>query len=288
VLYPSDKLRQQALSTVAIENPRGWRIAKEKASKKIDAIVALAMACCAAMVHRGRRPRFDRERLRSMLQAAYDPPFRGYLIASDQNILGVKPEADPKGPIRMHEQPKLGHRYVIGAHEGEGGEKSAYVIDRRDLSLCVEFHGRGDADLFAAEVIKLGKIHNDALIGCIDDDCTVYQILRRRGYSRLYRHDNSIPKVNWIAGAIDGVDTLIREGCNWPSKGLVEELISVVVKEDGKVELRGKSRVTAIAIAIKVAHDSSLASIYPSLKGRGALNEKENTRDSLNRKTVAP
>jgi phage terminase large subunit-like protein len=53
VLYPSDELRQQALSTVAIENPRGWRIAKEKASKKIDAIVALAMACVAAMAHRG-------------------------------------------------------------------------------------------------------------------------------------------------------------------------------------------------------------------------------------------
>ena len=48
VLYPSDELRQQALSTVAVENPRGWRIAKEKASKKIDAIVALAMACVAA------------------------------------------------------------------------------------------------------------------------------------------------------------------------------------------------------------------------------------------------
>jgi hypothetical protein len=30
-----------------------WRIAKEKASKKIDAIVALAMACVSAMAHRG-------------------------------------------------------------------------------------------------------------------------------------------------------------------------------------------------------------------------------------------
>jgi hypothetical protein len=52
-VYPSDELRQQALSTVAVENPRGWRIAKEKASTKIDAIVALAMACVAAMAHRG-------------------------------------------------------------------------------------------------------------------------------------------------------------------------------------------------------------------------------------------
>jgi hypothetical protein len=40
-------------ASMAVENPRGWRIAKEKASKKIDSIVALAMACVAAMAHRG-------------------------------------------------------------------------------------------------------------------------------------------------------------------------------------------------------------------------------------------
>ena len=37
---------------MAVENPRGWRIAKERALKKIDAIVALAMACVVA--ERGR------------------------------------------------------------------------------------------------------------------------------------------------------------------------------------------------------------------------------------------
>jgi phage terminase large subunit-like protein len=44
-LYPDDEVRQQALNAVAVENPRGFRIAKEKASRKIDAIVALSMAC---------------------------------------------------------------------------------------------------------------------------------------------------------------------------------------------------------------------------------------------------
>ncbi len=48
-LYPSEELRAQALSTVAVEGMRGWRIAKEKAGRKIDAIVALAMACVAAL-----------------------------------------------------------------------------------------------------------------------------------------------------------------------------------------------------------------------------------------------
>jgi phage terminase large subunit-like protein len=48
-IYPAVDLRQQALNTVAVENPRGWRIAKEKTSKKIDSIVALSMACVAAI-----------------------------------------------------------------------------------------------------------------------------------------------------------------------------------------------------------------------------------------------
>ncbi len=43
---------------VAIESPRGRRIAKEKGSKKIDAVVALAMACVSA-IERGRPPDND-------------------------------------------------------------------------------------------------------------------------------------------------------------------------------------------------------------------------------------
>jgi hypothetical protein len=38
---------------VSVETPRGWRIAKEKASHKIDAAIALVMACVAAI---GGRP----------------------------------------------------------------------------------------------------------------------------------------------------------------------------------------------------------------------------------------
>jgi phage terminase large subunit-like protein len=48
-LYPSADLREQALNTVAVESSRGWRIAKEKASRKIDAVVAMSMACVAAL-----------------------------------------------------------------------------------------------------------------------------------------------------------------------------------------------------------------------------------------------
>lgn len=47
--YPDPEMRQQALNTVAVESSRGFRLAKEKASAKIDVVVALSMACVAAI-----------------------------------------------------------------------------------------------------------------------------------------------------------------------------------------------------------------------------------------------
>jgi phage terminase large subunit-like protein len=49
VLFPDPDLREQALHTIAIETGRGLRIAKEKAAQKIDGIVALSIACVAAV-----------------------------------------------------------------------------------------------------------------------------------------------------------------------------------------------------------------------------------------------
>ncbi len=48
-VYHSDQIRNAVLSAVAKETPRGWKISKEKQTHKIDAVVALAMACHAAV-----------------------------------------------------------------------------------------------------------------------------------------------------------------------------------------------------------------------------------------------
>ena len=63
----ADDLREQALNTVAVESPRGWRLAKDKTSKKIDAIVALAMACVAAMDHGATRVVVTQEEIEQVL-----------------------------------------------------------------------------------------------------------------------------------------------------------------------------------------------------------------------------
>jgi phage terminase large subunit-like protein len=48
-LYPDAELRRHALNAVAVETGRGWRLAKEKASRKIDGLVALSFACLDAL-----------------------------------------------------------------------------------------------------------------------------------------------------------------------------------------------------------------------------------------------
>jgi phage terminase large subunit-like protein len=49
LVYPDDDIRLAVQRSVAIETSRGWRIAKEKASHKIDVVVALGMAALGAV-----------------------------------------------------------------------------------------------------------------------------------------------------------------------------------------------------------------------------------------------
>jgi phage terminase large subunit-like protein len=49
VLYPDSGIRLAISRAIAVETARGWRIAKDKQSHKIDVVVALAMAAYAAL-----------------------------------------------------------------------------------------------------------------------------------------------------------------------------------------------------------------------------------------------
>jgi phage terminase large subunit-like protein len=50
ILYPDAAMRLAASRAIAVETSRGWRIAKEKQSHRIDVVVALGMAAHAAVV----------------------------------------------------------------------------------------------------------------------------------------------------------------------------------------------------------------------------------------------
>jgi phage terminase large subunit-like protein len=49
VVYADAEIRLAISRAIAIETSRGWRIAKDKQSHKIDVVIALGMACLAAL-----------------------------------------------------------------------------------------------------------------------------------------------------------------------------------------------------------------------------------------------
>lgn len=49
VVYPDAEMKLTVNRAVAVENSRGWRIAKEKTAHRIDVVVALAMAALGAV-----------------------------------------------------------------------------------------------------------------------------------------------------------------------------------------------------------------------------------------------
>jgi phage terminase large subunit-like protein len=70
IAYADAGIRLALARTIAIETSRGWRIGKDKQVHKIDVVVALAMACYAAVKSAGEYPRSistDSQRRRSQL-----------------------------------------------------------------------------------------------------------------------------------------------------------------------------------------------------------------------------
>jgi terminase large subunit-like protein len=80
VFYPDADIRLAFNRAIALEKTRGWRIAKEKTSHKIDVVVALAMAAHGA-VHKGAA---SQEMTSAMLAdgAAFPLPLKAAWIAS--------------------------------------------------------------------------------------------------------------------------------------------------------------------------------------------------------------
>jgi len=58
VLYPDAAMRLAVSRAIMVESSRGWRLDKAKQSHKIDVLVALSMACLAA-VQNGNEPYYD-------------------------------------------------------------------------------------------------------------------------------------------------------------------------------------------------------------------------------------
>ena len=111
----------------------------------------------------------------------------------------AKVHKDAKGWIRLYAKPDAEHHYAIGADvaTGRGYDYScAYVIDLTSMAIVAEFHGKIDADEFAAQLHYLGRWYGSARLavemgGGYGEPVIISLRDGRKGrppYPKLYRH----------------------------------------------------------------------------------------------------
>jgi hypothetical protein len=89
-------MRLAVSCAVALETSRGWKISKEKATHKIDVVVALAMACHATVQGQAAPPVIISQQLLARLQTL--PPRR----AERRYAMPFQPPADRIGYGAYH------------------------------------------------------------------------------------------------------------------------------------------------------------------------------------------
>ena len=140
---------------------------------------------------------FDGDALMDYGARAQEPVFRGEFVAtSAREARLVKKD---NGWISVWEFPHEDHSYAVGVDTATGRGldfSAAYVVDLATNGIVAEFHGKLDADLYAAQLHFLGRWFNTALMavesaGGFGDSVIITLrdgIRGRPAYPKLYRH----------------------------------------------------------------------------------------------------
>lgn len=197
--------------------------------------------------------------LKKYLLKCKEPKMVGNLVGAIEPFF----EENPKGYIKIWQEPVRGHDYVIGVDIAEGlemnpeGDKqnrtdfsSAYVLDRRTAELVASWHGRLIGDQIGHQLELLGRYYNTAFIGVERNHQGLLPLitLRDLNYPRLYYQekfamdsDKQTPKLGWYTDRFTR-PLMIDEGSRWLREGrviiydedLVDEMMSFVRYPDGQ------------------------------------------------------
>jgi hypothetical protein len=200
------------------------------------------------------RPYFDQQAVSEQLEASRGREVyaRGDLVEDGSTVSFVSNAR--RGHLRVAEPPLPGEDYLImcDSSEGSGADpQCAAVFARSSLRVVAEWHGYVDRDELGDHLFCLGHVYNRALIAVELNGgwgLTPIAILRRRGYTRLYRSpgENKVKRkreqrFGWDTTptnrplVLDKLGQAIRDGeLDEPFPELYEECLVFTYSETGK------------------------------------------------------
>lgn len=134
---------------------------------------------------------FDNEIVMFMRERAPQPLKVGEFIYEydGSNVTDIRWRDDPRGCIRIYEEPKARAPYVLGGDTaGEGSDWfSGFVIDNRNGKWCAVLHRQFGEPEYTRQIYCLGMYYNTALIG-LEANFSTYPMIKlsELGYPKLY------------------------------------------------------------------------------------------------------
>ncbi len=220
------------------------------------------------------RGRFNNKVLRNIRTDVKEPEKRGTMYC------GVW-EDNEVGDIRIWEEPKEHHKYVMGvdpavgrivaANDRKTDAHCAQILDVATLALVAQVHAHDmDIDYFGEFIYQMGKKYNNAFIGIENNrGQTLITYMKERGYTNLYQNivydeytDREQSVIGWCTNTktkrllIDELAAFIRNRDGYiPDTHTINELFSFMVNDKGEcVAQEGchDDRVMALAIAVQM------------------------------------
>lgn len=210
---------------------------------------------------------------------------QGNKVGGTWSLENIQWVDDRNGMIKIHEEPRVKTTsdgviegkcpYVVGADTAGGGKDfcAAKVIDNMTKKTVATFHKqRIDDDLFAEQLICLGKMYHEALIA-VEINFSSYPMMvltRKYSYPNLFyreRYDKTYDERTKEPGFLTSASTkeptiqnLVREFREFPDiecdPETLHEMAVFVRKENGKMEaVEGEHDDLVMALAI--AHMSA-------------------------------
>lgn len=208
----------------------------------------------------------------------------GNKVGSTWELTDIQWVDDKRGMIKIHEEPRLLKEgnyttgkcpYVIGADTAGSGNDyfAAKVIDNMTKKTVATLHKRRiDDDLFAEQLICLGRLYHDALIS-VEANFSKYPILiltRKYAYDNLYyreRYDKTYDERTKEPGfmttaatkpaALNNLVATFREFPDIePDEETLHEMSVFVRKENGRMEAVDGEH-DDLVMALSIAHMSA-------------------------------
>lgn len=217
------------------------------------------------------RPVFNQQKLaRDIKRARLKTSIKG-------TISGNGFEEIVNGPVVIYKRPVEKMAYAIGADIAEGlvdGDYSTATVLDKNFEVVATYWGHIPPDRFGSLLVYLAKFYNGAVLAPEVNNMgiSVLDTIKREKYFKVYKREvkeelgvDIKAKIGWHTNIktkmlmLDDLKAAFRDDVlGLHCEGTLREMLTLTIEDDGNVELNGKDRVVALAIAVQALKQATL------------------------------